>query len=61
MNNDICAVYVSYQVLTKSGELVTVNHQLQLDASTGDELRQHVASAVGEVTISARQPEWNFM
>jgi len=61
MNNDICAVYVSYQVLAKNGELVTVNHQLQLDKNTGDELRQHIALAAGEISISTRQPEWNFM
>lgn len=61
MNNDICTVYVSYQALAKNGELVTVNHQLQLDKNTGDELRQHINAAAGDITLTKRQPEWNFM
>lgn len=61
MKLEFCALYVSYEVFTRSGKRRLVHYQLQLNDKTAEELHRHVAQAINGVRVSARQPEWNFM
>lgn len=61
MKIDFDTVYVTYDVTTRSGETIQLHHELPLNASTADCLRQHIDLATGELVVSKHQPAWNFM